>query len=431
MGERISLGSIAELKTGPFGTQLHANEYVAEGIPVINVRNIGYGEIIDNDLDMVSRETLSRLSEHTLKENDIVFGRKGSIDRHAFIDNRYDGWMQGSDCIRVRIHDNEINPKYVSHYLKLDSVKKQLINGAVGSTMPSMNTDILKSIVISAPSKEKQDAIEAVFSSIEQKIGINTSICSDLESMAKLLYDYWFVQFDFPDENGRPYKSSGGKMVWNEELKREIPEGWEVTSFEKCIASINTGLNPRDNFRLNTGGKIRYLTVKNLTKEGTIDFSSCDMIDEDARAIVHRRSDIQIGDVLFASISPLGRCHVITEIPEDWDINESVFSIRPNYQNMTSIFLYMTFMSDAFIKKAEGSSAGSVFKGIRISELQGLNTILPPKAILNAFDEQTKNIFAMKANAFNENQQLASLRDFLLPMLMNGQVKVADKTSEE
>ena len=86
--------------------------------------------------------------------------------------------------------------------------------------------------------------------------------------MAKLLYDYWFVQFDFPDENGKPYKSSGGKMVWNEELKREIPAGWDVSSFEDCVSSVNTGLNPRDNFKLNIGGKIRYLTVKNLTKEG-------------------------------------------------------------------------------------------------------------------------------------------------------------------
>lgn len=424
ISKNTTLGSIAELKTGPFGTQLHADEYVSDGIPIINVRNIGYGEIIAKDFDMVSKETQSRLSEHTLKENDIVFGRKGSIDRHAFIDKRYEGWMQGSDCIRVRIRDNRINPKYVSHYLKLDSIKKQLTNGAVGSTMPSMNTDILKSIVIALPEREEQDAIEAVLSSIEYKIGNNTTICSDLENMAKLLYDYWFVQFDFPDENGRPYKSSGGKMVWNEELKREIPEGWEVVPFGECISSINTGLNPRDNFKLNTGGTIRYLTVKNLTKEGVIDFTTCDTIDEEARSIVHRRSDIRIGDILFASIAPLGRCSMIIDEPTDWDINESIFSVRPNFTNMTTVFLYMTFMGEAFIKKAEGSSAGSVFKGIRISELQDLKTIRPPMTILKAFDNTVHQLFEAKENAVNESQQLASLRDFLLPMLMNGQVKV-------
>ena len=167
------------------------------------------------------------------------------------------------------------------------------------------------------------------------------------------------------------------------------------------------------------------MTVKNLTKDGSIDFTSCDKIDENARQIVHRRSDVSVGDILFASIAPLGRCAVVIEPPEDWDINESVFSIRPNYKNMTSLFLYMTFMSENFIKKAEGSSTGSVFKGIRISELLDLKTIIPPKPILDMFEEQIKNLFLAKTNAFTENQQLASLRDFLLPMLMNGQVKVS------
>ena len=164
--------------------------------------------------------------------------------------------------------------------------------------------------------------------------------------------------------------------------------------------------------------------MQNLTKNGTIDFSSCDTIDEEARKIVHKRSDIQVGDILFASIAPLGRCYIIQENPEDWDINESLFSIRPKYENMTSSFLYMTFMSNAFVKKAEGSSAGSVFKGIRISELLDLRTIIPSKSVLIEFDKQIGDMFLMKTNAFNESQQLVSLRDFLLPMLMNGQVKI-------
>ena len=242
------------------------------------------------------------------------------------------------------------------------------------------------------------------------------------QTKIKTIFDYWFVQFDFPDENGKPYKTSGGKMVWNEELKREIPNGWTVSTFGDCISSINTGLNPRDNFKLNTGGTIRYLTVKNLTKDGTVDFSSCDCIDEAARAIVHRRSDIRVGDILFASIAPLGRCYIIKESPETWDINESVFSIRPNYSNMTSNYLYMTFMSDSFVKKAEGSSAGSVFKGIRISELQALKTVVPQKEVLEKFDEIISKVFAAKVDSIENDLSLASLRDDLLPFLTNGQV---------
>lgn len=161
----------------------------------------------------------------------------------------------------------------------------------------------------------------------------------NLEQMAKCLYDYWFVQFDFPNENGKPYKSSGGKMVYNAELKIEIPAGWKVTSLKDCISHINTGLNPRDNFKLGNG-TIKYITVKNLTENGNIDFSNCDIIDENARELVHNRSEISIGDILFASICPLGRCCLIRTEPKTWDINESVFSIRPNSEKITSQFLY-------------------------------------------------------------------------------------------
>lgn len=214
----VLLGDISTLQTGPFGTQLSATEYVKDGIPVINVRNIGYGNIITSDLECVGDETASRLKEHLLQKGDIVFGRKGSVDRHAYIDERYDGWMQGSDCIRVRVKD-ENNARFISHYLKLDSVKKQINNSAVGSTMASLNTDILKSVKIQLPPRETQTKIETLLTIIEKKVDLNTHMCSELDSMAKTIYDYWFVQFDFPDEKGKPYRSSGGEMVWNKELK--------------------------------------------------------------------------------------------------------------------------------------------------------------------------------------------------------------------
>lgn len=113
----VKLRDISELKTGPFGTQFRASEYVTEGIPVINVKNIGYGSLLVSGLDHVSENTLERLSEHKLQEGDIVFGRKGSVDRHCLIRKGQDGWMQGSDCIRVRFTDAIVYPEFVSYYL--------------------------------------------------------------------------------------------------------------------------------------------------------------------------------------------------------------------------------------------------------------------------------------------------------------------------
>ena len=252
------------------------------------------------------------------------------------------------------------------------------------------------------------------------------SIINDnLQHQLKLLYDYWFTQFDFPDKNGKPYRASGGAMVWNEQLKREIPQYWSIGTVSDCVEKISTGLNPRDNFILGNGS-IRYITVKNLTTTGSLDFSGCDMIDEKARAIVHRRSDISVGDILFASIAPLGRCYLIQQEPTDWDINESVFSIRGKTDKITPEYLYLFFQSDSFIQKATNTSTGSIFKGIRINTLLDTKMIIPNLQVCRNFTEAIKPLLAEINNNSAETARLTALRDWLLPMLMNGQATISD-----
>ncbi|MEI3269829.1 MAG: restriction endonuclease subunit S [Candidatus Gastranaerophilaceae bacterium] len=211
-------------------------------------------------------------------------------------------------------------------------------------------------------------------------------------------------------------------MIYNEKLKRNIPYEWSVDNVKSCITHINTGLNPRYNFVLNNGN-IKYITVKNLTTQGSIDFSNSDTIDEVAQKTVHKRSDISKGDILFASIAPLGRCYLIQEEPQTWDINESVFSIRPK-NTMPSEYLYMFLMSETFVKKAENSSTGSVFAGIRIKTLENMLMVIPDEKILKQFKEKISKILLQKYSKECENQELTSIRDFLLPMLMNGQVTI-------
>ena len=229
------------------------------------------------------------------------------------------------------------NNEFLYYCLKYNV--RNILKQSSGTTYDSINRDILENFELITPKKEDYIKIGEILSKIDNKIELNNRINFELEAMAKTIYDYWFLQFEFPNEEGKPYKSSGGKMVWNDELKREIPEGWEVKKIKDCITHIKTGLNPRDNFKLGMGD-IKYITVKNITTSGSIDFSKCDIIDDKAKEIVHNRSDISKGDILFASIAPLGRCYLIQEEPEKWDINESVFSIRPDYKIVSSEFLY-------------------------------------------------------------------------------------------
>lgn len=421
---RYRLSELYELSSGISSKP----EQAGHGYPFCSFSTVFNNTFLPDELpDLMDTSNQERII-YSIKEGDVFLTRTSetveelgmsSVAVKDYPNATFSGFLK-----RLRPITDKTYAKYMALFFRSRYFRKTVTNKAVMTLRASFNEDIFNDIFIDLPSIEDQRKIGDLLFNIECHARNNNALCSELESMAKLIYDYWFIQFDFPDENGKPYKSSGGKMVWNEELKREIPEGWEVVPFGDCITSINTGLNPRDNFKLNTGGTIKYLTVKNLTKEGIIDFSSCDVIDENARSIVHRRSDIKVGDILFASIAPLGRCSMIIEEPTDWDINESVFSIRPCSENMTTVFLYMTFMSEAFVRKAEGSSAGSVFKGIRISELQDLKTFRPPMSTLKAFDSAVYRLFETKENAITENHQLVSLRDFLLPMLMNGQVKV-------
>lgn len=243
--------------------------------------------------------------------------------------------------------------------------------------------------------------------------------------MAKTIYDYWFTQFDFPNEHGNPYLSSNGQMVWNETAKQKLPVGWFCSKMETAIENICTGLNPRDNFKLG-GGSIKYITVKNLRSDGVLDFSGCDTIDEAARQIVHRRSDVSVGDILFASIAPLGRCYLVQEAPQDWDINESVFSIRYNKSTVTPEYLYMHLQSEAFVKESTACSTGSIFKGIRINSLMDSKIIVPPMQVIESFSKEVRPLFALQNKLNKETHSLTQLRDWLLPMLMNGQATVSD-----
>lgn len=410
---------IIDSQSGIYGLGLAAEKYDANKTRYLRITDIDdNGFLLNDDKKSVSSPDIDK---YILKENDLVVARTGNSTGRTYMHNAKNGILAYAGfLIKYVIDDKKINPRYLKYYT-LSKTYKDQINAFVGSTRGTMSASDFKTIIVYYPDRKTQDGLVDLFDNISDKIENNNAITAELESMAKTIYNYWFLQFEFPNEEGKPFKSSGGKMVWNEELKREIPEGWEVSSVKKCIQHINTGLNPRDNFQLGKGN-IKYITVKNLTTKGTIDFSDCDMIDEAARSIVHKRSDVSKGDILFASIAPLGRCVIVQETPNDWDINESVFSIRPNYEKVSSEYLYMYFMSDSFIRKAEHSSTGSVFNGIRISTLEDMPILVPNAKVNDAFKEVVTNILMKKYANQEENQELISLRDFLFPLFMNGQV---------
>ncbi|MHC1694119.1 MAG: restriction endonuclease subunit S [Eubacteriales bacterium] len=396
MKNKVTLGSISTMKTGPFGTQLSASEYTKAGTPVINVRNIGYGEIITDKLEYVGDNTKKRLAEHIIKSGDIVFGRKGSVDRHAHIDERYDGWMQGSDCIRVRL-SRGINNRFVSHFLKLSYVKKQINNASVGSTMDSLNTDVLKSIKIILPTIEIQNNLEKILSALESKIALNKRINAELETMAKTIYDYWFMQFNFPDENGNPYRSSGGAMEWNEQLKRDIPRGWNAEKIGSLLAKVpNTSRVQTDGYN-----KVGSIPVIDQSTDFIAGYT-----DEKEAVISANEGAIVFGD----------HTRIVKYIGFDFARGaDGTQVLLSNNKRMPQILFYYSIL------KIDLSNYGYArhFKFLKDTFI-----ILPNIEQVKAFHAAISPIQKAITHNIKENVELTALRDWLLPMLMNGQVTV-------
>lgn len=418
--KKVKLQDISK-KIGSGMTPLRTNtEYWnSKDIPWVKTELLG---------QYIISETSEYISQQAFDENSLTLFPANTLSIAMYGEGKTRGnvsifgmpMTSNQACCNLIIDEQKADYKYV--YYALKSNYDNLRNLASG-VRNNLNADLIKNYEIPLPDLPTQKKIADVLSCIDDKIALNNKTNTELENMAKTIYDYWFTQFDFPDKNGHPYKTSGGQMVYNEILKRDIPARWEGFKLEKCLSRIATGLNPRDNFVLGNGN-IKYLTVKNLNTDGTIDFSNCDLINEDALKLVHARSDIKKGDILFASIAPLGRCYLIQDTPNGWDINESVFSIRPNTDLISSIYLYMFFMDESFVKLAQSNSTGSVFKGIRINDLYSIPILVPEKQIMEKFSETITPIMNMKYRIEKENKELIELRDYLLPLLMNGQIEV-------
>lgn len=418
--DKVKLGEICEaIIDCPHSTP----EWTNEGVIVIRNFNLEDTVISIDEPFYVSEEAYKERTRRGIPApGDIIISREAPIGRVGLIPEGLKCCL-GQRLVLLKPDYSKVSSQYLLMVLTSNYARQQYEKAnSLGSIVSNLSLPQLRNLEI--PIIDDSESVASFMTNIGRKIAVNKRLIKELSQTARLIYDYWFTQFDFPDENGKPYRSSGGNMVWSDELKREIPEGWEVGTVADLISGVRTGLNPRNNFKLTDSGWA-YLTVKNLTATGEIDFSSCDFIDDEAREIAHKRSDVSEGDVLFASISPLGRCYLVQSDPDDWEINESIFSIRPNNEVISSEFLYMFFTSLWFVKAAEGSTAGSVFKGIRHEELRAIRTFIPKFSIVQAFTDKVSTLLKTMNHLSDENKELVSLRDWLLPMLMNGQVKVS------
>ena len=336
----------------------------------------------------------------------IVVGRVGAYCGSIYVEEN-SCWVSDNAIAGVPKEGQDLT--YLYYVLKsLNLNSKQ-----IGSSQPLITQSMLKDMIVDIEIDiEKQKIIANSISIIDQKIQINNQINQELEAMAKTLYDYWFVQFDFPDQNGKPYKSSGGKMVYNQELKREIPEGWGVDSLWN-IANFYNGL-AMQKYRPDTT-EDDYLPVIKI-REMMNGFSKDT---EKARLDIPSEAVVERGDILFSWSATL---EVIIWGKEKGALNQHIFKVTSD--TYPESFIYFELKSYLKVFKAIAELRKTTMGHITQDHLKQAKIVVPPIEIISKLDAKLQPIMLKQQILENQNQELTQLRDWHLPMLMNGQVKV-------
>ena len=352
-------------------------------------------------------------NEYKVEGPGITIGRSGTVGNPHLIRENF--FPHNTSLFVKDFKGNDI--EYIYYFLQyLD-----LGNQKSGSGVPTMNRNHLHPIKIRAyRDKTCQQRTIKILSLIDKKIQINDQINQELEALAKTLYDYWFVQFDFPDQNGKPYKSSGRKMVYNPELKREIPEGWGVEKLDD-LGTIVGGSTPTksisDNFTKGGEG-YSWITPNDLSNNKGNKFIKNGEIDVTVRGL--KDASLKLypeGTVLMSSRAPVGYLAIATK---ELTTNQGFKSFIPD-KKYDKNYIYYTLQN--CLKVIEQNASGSTFKEISATVLKDIKVLQPNLEIVKKFEIKVSSINNYIRDNEVQNQELTQLRDWLLPMLMNGQVK--------
>ena len=328
-------------------------------------------------------------------------------------------YIQSQDVAKITCDESLLDKNFAYYLISSKLVKQQLSAGAQQTKIRHTSPDKIKECVVWIPAIEEQSKIGKLLSDIDRKIALNREINRNLEAMARQLYDYWFVQFDFPDENGRPYKSSGGKMVWNDKLKREIPEGWNVLPVNDIASNVRGVSYTKDDLIDAQNGVLvlRGNNIQNnhLVQDGNVAYIPKELISEEQH--------IQPLDIIMTMSSGskehIGKCAMFQTASRDtFGAFLTKFKAKEHY----AYLLFNFFLSQYFKEKIKSIASGTGINNLTNQTFDDIYVAIPQYDILIGFDKRATQIYSEIGVIENNNIALIKQRDELLPLLMNGQV---------
>ena len=420
MKDVTKLGNIADIYDGPHATP----KKIENGKYFLSISSLDNGSLDLSKSAFISDKDFIKWTKRVQpQKGDLLFSYETRLGEAALMPDNLQACL-GRRMGLLRPKKDKVIPQYLLFaYLSPEFQKVIRKNTIKGATVDRIALNELGNFPIYIPDLKTQQSIATVLSALDKKIALNKQINTRLEEMAKTLYDYWFVQFDFPDADGEPYKSSSGEMVFDETLKREIPKGWEVKNLGEHI-SIKRGISYKSNEIKDTG--IPFINLNSFYLDGKFKFEGTKFFTGKTK----NDDFISSGDLLIA----------VTDVTRNADIIGKAF-ILPDLFNaspvmscdvakissseLNNFYLERLFNSDSYHEYIKYFASGTLVLHLDIKGISWFDTYIPPKILLDKFEDFCRDIHLRIVETEKQNYRLTQLRDFLLPMLMNGQVFVA------
>jgi type I restriction enzyme S subunit len=421
---------LVQLQTGPFGTQLHAHDYTANGIPVVPTEAIRGRQIDRSVLPKISPAKAEELERHKLQRGDILFARRGvqATGHIGYVREAEAGFICGTGAIRLRAAENnpKVSPEFLSHVFANPASIQWFKFHAIGATMPNLNEDIIRAFTLSVPPIDEQKAIANLLSAFDDKIELNRRMNETLEAMARAIFKDWFVYFGptrAKMEGRTPYLAHDLWSVFPDRLDdEEKPKGWKTSTIGDEVEAVG-GSTPSTRDPSCWNGDIHWATPKDLSS-----LRAPVLLDTERRITGTGLAKISSGllpkgTVLLSSRAPIGYL-AIAEVPTA--INQGFIALRCT-RRFSSVFAWLWCIEnmDAILANANGST----FQEISKRNFRPLPVAVPAEAVFRAFDQQVRPLYERIVSNERETSTLAALRDALLPKLLSGELRVRDAES--
>lgn len=430
LGEVCRRGG-GNIQTGPFGSQLHASDYVPVGVPSIMPTNIGDNRIVEDGIVRVTEEDANRLGQHRVTAGDIVYSRRGDVEKRALIRKREEGWLCGTGCLKVRLGTGFVDPLFASLFLGHPAIREWIVRHAIGATMPNLNTAIMSAVPFAFPPLAEQKGIAGILGALDDKIELNRRMNATLEAIARALFQSWFVDFD-PVRAKLDGRSAVGIDVATAALFPEHfdrsgdvlrPQGWQVSRLGDHVDLVR-GNTYKSKLKDMPGPYL--LGLGSIHRNGGFrDDSLRTYGGESTPKIILRPGDLfaSLKDVTQAADLLGAVARVPREIPVG-RLTQDTVKLIARGTGISFSYLYWTLRLPEYREYCRGRATGTTNLGLSREDFLNYPVVVPPVEIQRAFDAFESDLDAQITTNRVQSRTLATFRDTLLPKLLCGDLRV-------